>query len=101
MLLRGVPRDHSHDDGVTFCESHILVGEVVVGLGERRGDYVRAEDMFDAKLPHHGPGPFEMFVRRTHQVKDATLSIAMPRRGIRIDVQLDICMARYELKIAA
>ena len=40
MLLRGVPRDHSHDDVVTFCESHILVGEVVVGLGERRGDYV-------------------------------------------------------------
>ena len=33
MLLRGVPRDHSHDDVVTFCESHILVGEVVVGLG--------------------------------------------------------------------
>ncbi len=40
MLLRGVPRAHSHDDVVTFCESHILVGEVVVGLGERRGDYV-------------------------------------------------------------
>ena len=33
MLLRGVRRDHSHDDVVTFCESHILVGEVVVGLG--------------------------------------------------------------------
>ena len=32
MLLRGIPRDHSHDDVVTFCESHILVGEVVVGL---------------------------------------------------------------------
>ncbi len=41
MLLRGVPRDHSHDDVVTFCESHILVREVVVGLSERRGDYVR------------------------------------------------------------
>ena len=27
------------------------------------------DDMFDAKLPHHGPGPFEMFVHRTHQVK--------------------------------
>ncbi len=40
MLLRGVRRDHSHDDVVTFCESHILEGEVVVGLGERRGDYV-------------------------------------------------------------
>ena len=38
MLLRGVPRDHSHDDVVAFCESHILVGEVVVGLGEHRGD---------------------------------------------------------------
>ena len=40
MLLRGVSQGHSHDDIVTFCESHILVGEVVVGLGERRGDYV-------------------------------------------------------------
>ncbi len=40
MLLRGVHTDHSHDDVVTFCESHILVGEVVVGLGECRGDYV-------------------------------------------------------------
>ena len=40
MLLRGVTRDHSYDDVVTFCESHILVGEVVVGLGERHGDYV-------------------------------------------------------------
>ena len=42
MLLRGVPRDHSHDDVVTFCKGHILVGEVVVGLGERSGDYVRS-----------------------------------------------------------
>ncbi len=40
MLLGGVPSEHSHDDVFTFCESHILVGEVVVGLGERRGDYV-------------------------------------------------------------
>ena len=40
MLLRSVAREHSHDDVVTFCESHILVGEVVVGLGERRGDYL-------------------------------------------------------------
>ncbi len=40
MLLRGIPRAHSHDDVVMFCESHILVGEVVVGLGECRGNYV-------------------------------------------------------------
>ena len=40
MLLRGVPQEHSHDDLITFCESHMLVGEIVVGLGERRGDYV-------------------------------------------------------------
>ena len=39
-MIRGVPQSHSHDDVVTFCESHILEGEVVVGLGERRGDYV-------------------------------------------------------------
>ena len=41
MLLRGVVREHPNDDVVTLCESHILVGEVVVGLGKRRGDYVR------------------------------------------------------------
>jgi hypothetical protein len=40
MLLRGVGTDHSHDDVVTLSESNILVGEVVVGLSERRGDYV-------------------------------------------------------------
>ena len=40
MLLRGLPRGHPHDDVVTFCERHILVGEVVVGLGERRCDDV-------------------------------------------------------------
>lgn len=40
MLLRGVAQDHSHDDVVTLCKSHILVGEVVVGLSERRGDYL-------------------------------------------------------------
>ncbi len=40
MLLGGVVREHPNDDVVTLCESHILVGEVVVGLGERRGDYV-------------------------------------------------------------
>ncbi len=40
MLLGGVGRVHPNDDVVTFCESHILVGEVVVGLGERRGEYV-------------------------------------------------------------
>ena len=40
MLLGGVGREHPHDDVVTFCESHMLVGEVVVGLGERRGNYV-------------------------------------------------------------
>ena len=41
MLLRGVPADHSHDDVVTFCESHILVGEIVVGLDVRRGENLR------------------------------------------------------------
>ena len=40
MLLRSVPQEHSHDHVVTFCESHMLVGEIVVGLGERCGDYV-------------------------------------------------------------
>jgi len=40
MLLRCVAQHHSHDDIVTLCESHILVGKVVVGLDERRGDYV-------------------------------------------------------------
>ena len=40
MPLGGVRRGHSHDDVVTFRERHMLVGEVVVGLGERRGDYV-------------------------------------------------------------
>ena len=39
MLLPGVRQDHSHDEIVTFCESHILVREVVVGLGERCSDY--------------------------------------------------------------
>ncbi len=40
MLLRGVAQHHSHDDVVTLCKIHILVGEVVVGLSVRRGDYV-------------------------------------------------------------
>ena len=31
MLLRGVPREHPHDDIVTFRECHVLVREVVVG----------------------------------------------------------------------
>ena len=41
MLLGGVPREHSHDDVFTFCESHILVGEVVVGLDVCRGENLR------------------------------------------------------------
>ncbi len=41
MLLRRVAQDHSYDDVITFCESHILVGEVVARLSERRGDYMR------------------------------------------------------------
>ena len=57
MLLRGVPRGHSHDDVVTFCESHILVGEVVVGLGERRGDYVPG-----AATEHETKEPLGCFV---------------------------------------
>ena len=40
MLLGGVGREHPNDDVVTFCESHVLVGEVVIGLSIRRGDYV-------------------------------------------------------------
>ena len=40
MLLGGVAREHPNDHVVTLCERHILVGEVVVGLGKRRGDYV-------------------------------------------------------------
>ena len=40
MLLGGVAQEHPNDDVVTFREGHILVGEVVVGLDERRGDYV-------------------------------------------------------------
>ena len=42
MLLRGEARNHSHDDVVTFCEGHVLVGEVMVRLGEDRGDYLRS-----------------------------------------------------------
>ena len=58
MLLRGVAREHSHDDVVTFCESHILVGEVVVGLGERRGDYLP-----DAATEHKTKESLGCFVR--------------------------------------
>ena len=41
MLLGGVAREHPNDGVVTLCERHILAGKAVVGLGERRGDYVR------------------------------------------------------------
>ena len=41
MLLGGVIREHPNDDVVTLCESHMLVGEIVVRLGKRRGDYLR------------------------------------------------------------
>ena len=58
MLLRSVSRDHSHDDVVTFCESHILVGEVVVGLGERRRDYVAG-----APTEHKMHEPLGCFVK--------------------------------------
>ena len=69
MLLRGVPQDHSHDDVVTFCESHILVGEVVVGLGERRGDYVlRPATEHKTKEPLgcfvNVAGKFQTFIER-------------------------------------
>jgi len=40
MLLRGVARDHSHGDIVTFREGYVLVRQVVVGLGKRCSDYV-------------------------------------------------------------
>jgi len=40
MLLGGVARDHPNDDVVTLCEGYVLVGEVMVGLGEGRGNYV-------------------------------------------------------------
>ena len=57
MLLGGVAREHSNDDVVTLCESHILVGEVVVGLGKRRGDYVRG-----AATEHKTKEPLSCFV---------------------------------------
>ena len=57
MSLRGVARDHSHDDIVTFCEGYVLVGEVVVGLGERRGDYVPG-----AATEHKTKEPLSCFV---------------------------------------
>lgn len=41
MLLRGIAQDHSHEDVVALCKSHILVGEIVVGMSERRGNYMR------------------------------------------------------------
>jgi hypothetical protein len=40
MLLRGEHTDHTYDDVVTFCESHVLVREVVAGLEECRSDYI-------------------------------------------------------------
>ncbi len=40
MLLGGEGREHPNDDVVTLCEGYVLVGGVVVGLDERRGDYV-------------------------------------------------------------
>ncbi len=57
MLLGGVAREHPNDDVVTLCESHILVGEVVVGLGERRGDYVPG-----AATEHKAKEPLGCFV---------------------------------------
>ena len=58
MLLRSVPREHSHDDVVTFCESHMLIAEVVVGLNECRGDYVRG-----AATEHKTKESFGRFVK--------------------------------------
>ncbi len=40
MLLGGVGQEHSNDDVVTLCKGYVLVGEVVVGLGKCRRDYV-------------------------------------------------------------
>ena len=57
MLLGGVARKHPNDDVVTLCESHILVGEVVVGLGKCRGDYVRG-----AATEHKTKEPLGCFV---------------------------------------
>ena len=69
MLLGGVAREHSNDDVVTLCESHILVGKVVVGLGERRGDYVPgAATEHKTKEPFgclvNGAGKYQTFIER-------------------------------------
>ena len=58
MLFGGVGREHPNDDVVTLCEGYVLVGEVVVGLGERRGDYVPgAATEHKTKEPREGkPG---------------------------------------------
>ncbi len=58
MLLGGVGREHPNDDVVTLCEGYVLVGEVVVGLGERRGDYVRG-----AATEHKTHEPLGCFVK--------------------------------------
>jgi len=41
MLLGGIARDHSYDRLVASGEGHILVGEIMTGLEERRRDDVR------------------------------------------------------------
>ncbi len=58
MLLGGVARDHPNSDVVTFCEGYVLVGEVVVGLGERRGDYLPG-----AATKHEAEEPLSRFVK--------------------------------------
>ena len=57
MLLRGVPQDHAHDDVFTFCERHALVGDIVVGLGKRPGEY-----LLDAATEHETKEPLGYFV---------------------------------------
>ena len=57
MLLGRVAREHPNDDVVTLCKGDILVGEVVVGLGKRRGDHVRG-----ATTKHETKEPLGCFV---------------------------------------
>lgn len=40
MLFRGVSQGHSHDDAVMFRKSHILVRQIMVGLGKRCCEYL-------------------------------------------------------------
>ena len=57
MLLRGEARDHPDDGVVSLREGNVLVGEIVIGLGESRGDNVS-----DVASEHDPKEPLSRFV---------------------------------------